>query len=291
MRNNFLINTDSACFVPDETAIKTANTSRHRSSSAKSGDRFASNISHAEKIAQTQKLLDRAIAYAWHTVKSDHRPPTLTSTRWVWRLAGAYHFSRHTSRLMEEATQRFAASGRQSLAQWAKQKAREEAGHDRLALLDIQSMGYEAEAVVQALVPSAATVAVDYFIQSVEAINPINCVGHSYASERLGTFQGEEYIQSVEALLPPGTHATRWLRIHTGVGAEVKHIEDTVEIVAEMTLEDRICVARACYETALLRFTPPKEGYISDEELQNVLKPLELNTCLQVGTNFQKLKK
>jgi hypothetical protein len=54
---------------------------------------------------------------------------------------------------MEEARDRFAASGRESLAQWAAQKAREEAGHDRLALLDIQSMGYDAEAVVQALVP------------------------------------------------------------------------------------------------------------------------------------------
>ncbi|MEH1815254.1 MAG: hypothetical protein V7K26_33560 [Nostoc sp.] len=281
MRNDFLINTESACFVPNETVIKTANsTQRHRPTSAKSGDRSVSKISDAESIAQTQKLLDRAIAYAWHTVKSDRRPPKLTRTRWVWRMAGAYHSSRHTSRLMEEAAQRFAASGRTSLAEWAKQKAREEAGHDRLALLDIQSMGYEAEGVVQALVPSTATAVVDYFTQSVQAIDPIGCVGHSYASERLGTFQGEEYIQSVEALLPQGTHATRWLRIHSGVGAEVNHIEETVEIVAEMAPEECMRVARACYETALLRFTSPKEGYISDEELQNVLKPLKLNPYL-----------
>lgn len=83
-------------------------------------------------------------------------------------------------------------------------------------------------------------------------------------------------------MLPPGTHATRWLRIHSGVGAEVKHVEETVEVVAELTPQERICVARACYETALLRFAPPKEDYISDSELQNVLKPLELNTCLPV---------
>jgi hypothetical protein len=281
MHNDFLINTDSACFVPDKTAIKTANcTSRHRSSSAKSGDRTASNMSNAEKIAQTQKFLDRAIAYAWHTVKTDRRPPKLTSTRWVWRMAGAYHSSRHTSRLMEEAAQRFAASGRQSLADWAAQKAREEAGHDQLALLDIQSMGYEAEAVVQALIPSAATAVVDYLTQSVQALTPINCIGCSYTSERLGTFKGEKYIHSVEALLPPDTYATRWLRVHSSVGAEVKHVEKIVEAVADMAYEECIRVARACYETALLCFTPPKESYISDEELQNVLKPLKLNTCL-----------
>jgi pyrroloquinoline quinone (PQQ) biosynthesis protein C len=182
---------------------------------------------------------------------------------------------------MKEARERFAASGHKSLAQWAAQKAREEAGHDRLALLDIQSMGYEAEAVVQALVPSAMQALVDYFFQSVQAADPIGCVGFFYACERLGTFIGEEYIHSIEALLPPGTHATRWLRIHSGVGAEVKHVEETVEVVAELTPQERICVARACYETALLRFTPPKEGYISDEELQNILKPLELNTCYE----------
>lgn len=144
----------------------------------------------ADNIAKTQKLLDRAIALAWRDIKSDRRPPALTSTRWVWRMAGAYHSSRHTTRLMEEAAERFAASGRKSLAQWAAHKAREEAGHDRLALLDIQSMGYEAEAVVQALVPPAVKLWLDYFIQSVQTTDPIGCVGHSYASERLGTFQG-----------------------------------------------------------------------------------------------------
>ena len=83
-------------------------------------------------------------------------------------------------------------------------------------------------------------------------------------------------------MLPPGIHATRWLRVHSGVGAEVEHVKETVEIVAELTPQECIRVAKACYETALLRFSPPKESYISDEELQNVLKPLKLNTCLRV---------
>jgi hypothetical protein len=281
MGNNLLIDTESGCILLKDLAVKSSNGNRiSQSGSMESCDRTASKMSHADKMAQTQKLLDRAIAYAWHTVKSDRRPPKLTPTRWVWRMAGAYHSSRHTTRLMEEAARRFAASGRQNLAEWAAQKAKEEADHDRLALLDIQSMGYKAEAVIKALVPSAVTTVVDYFTESVQAINPIGCIGFTYANERLGTFQGEEYIQSVEALLPPGIHATRWLRIHSGVGAEVKHVEETVEIVAGLTSDERIRVERASYKTALLRFTPPKEGYISDEELQNILKPLKLNICL-----------
>lgn len=173
------------------------------------------------------------------------------------------------------------ASDRNILAQWAVEKAREEAGHDRLALLDIQSMGYNAEAVVKALVPPAVKVLIDYFIQTVQATDPICCVGFFYTAERLGTFQGEHYIQRVEALLPPGTRATRWLRIHSAVGAEVQHVEETVKVVAELSSQERISIAQACYETAVLRFTPPNEGYILDEELQHILKPLESPKRLQ----------
>jgi hypothetical protein len=283
MRNNFLIDSEWVRIALDKVVLKSANPNRvHQPSLVGSTERIPPKMIEADSIAKTQKLLDRAIVLAWRDIKSSRRPPALTRTRWVWRLAGAYHSSRHTSRLMEEAAQRFAASGRKNLAQWAAQKATEEAGHDQLALLDIHSMGYDAEGVVKVLFPPAVKPWLDYFIQSVQATDPISCIGFSYASERLGTFIREEYIQSVKALLPSGTNATRWLQIHSSVGAEVKHIEETVEVVAELSPQERICVVRACYETALLRFTPPKEGYISDEELQNVLKPLELNTFLRV---------
>jgi len=262
--------------------VETANnTWFHQSNPVENSDSFTQKTIDADTLVQTRKLLDQAIVQAYYAVKSERRPPDRTCIRWVWRLAGAYHSSRHTSPLMEKAAQNFAALGRQDLAQWALKKAREEAGHDRIALLDIQSMGYDAEAVVQALVPSTIRDYVNYFTQLVEMTNPIDCIGLCYASERLGTFIGEEYIQSVEALLPPGINATRWLRVHSSVGSEVNHVDDIVEIVAQLSAEERTRVTRACYETALLRFMPPKEDYISDEEIQSILKPLELSTCLQ----------
>ena len=239
-------------------------------------ERFAQPMECAGSNATTQRLLDGVIAAAKYTIKSNARPPALNATRWVWRLAGAYHSSRFTSKLMEEAAENFAAAERWNLQEWALQKADEERGHDRLALLDIRSMGYDAEAVVEELVPSAAMIFIDYFTRSVQDDDPIDCVGCSYASERLGTFLGEDYIQHVQALLPSSTHATRWLRVHSGAGAEVDHVKDLVEVIASLTLQERIRVARACYETALLRFTPPSEGYISDSKLQQILKPLKL---------------
>lgn len=275
------IDTGAECIALDEVVVKTANRPWvHRPNPAGGGDPVAQKMSGADSAAKTGKLLDGAVAHAWSTMKSRHRPPALTRRRWVWRLAGSYHLCHPTQRLMEEAARRFTSTGRKSLAQWAAQKASEEQGHDRLALLDMQAMGYEAEAVVQALVPPASTALVNYFTRSVQAPDPIGCVGYCYAMERLALGVGEKYIQTVEALLPPGTHATRCLRVHSSVGSDVKHVEEAVEMVAELTPEERTRVAAACYETALLCFSPPKEDYISEEELEHVLKPLESHTQL-----------
>lgn len=257
------IDIEWACIAPDKVVVATANRAwLHRPGSAGS-------------VATTRKLLDGCVASAHSAVSSRDRPPALTRTRWIWRLAGSYHLTHFTSQLMEEAAQHFTSAGRKSLAQWAAQKAREERGHDRLALLDIQSMGYEAEAVVEALVPPAAVALVDYFTQSVQTLDPIGCVGYSYTMERLAMGITEEYVQAVEALLPPGIHATRCLRVHSSIGSDVEHVEETVEMVAGLAPEERTRVAIACYETALLYFSPLKEDYISEEELQNVLRPLE----------------
>ncbi|MBU7583612.1 MAG: hypothetical protein KAF91_11990 [Nostoc sp. TH1S01] len=231
----------------------------------------------ADTLTKTKKLLDHAIVSAWHAVKSDRRPPALTPTRWVWRLAGFYHLCHSTPRIMDEARSHFAAANRQSLAQWAEQKAIEEAGHDVLALRDIRSMGYDAEAVVEAFYPPAAKALMDYFAQSAQNSDPIDCVGYSYTAERLGTCIGEAYIQKVEALLPEGINATRCLRVHSAISTtEVQHVKETVAMIAGLTDQERDRVAKACYQAALLRFSPPQEAYISDEELENVLRPLEL---------------
>lgn len=240
------------------------------------------NLSDAQKmidvdtLTKTRKLLNNAIVSAWHEVKTERRPPALTPTRWVWRLAGFYHLCHSTPQLMEEARERFALANRQSLAQWAAQKGREEAGHDLLALRDIQSMGYKAESVVEVFYPPAAKTLLDYFTQSVQDSDPIDCVGYSYTSERLGICVGEGYIQSVEAMLPQGIKATRCLRAHSAVSTEVEHVKETLEMIAELTCQERDRVAKACYQAALLRFSPPKEAYISDEEIENELKSLKL---------------
>jgi pyrroloquinoline quinone (PQQ) biosynthesis protein C len=248
----------------------------YRPSSTDSSNFFTQPMSGAGSVATTQKLLDTSIVLAKRAASSSSRPPALSPTLWVWSLAGQYHLTHSTPQLMEEARERFAAAGRESLAQWAAQKAIEESGHDRLALLDIQSLGYDAEAVVEALVPPSAKALVDYFTRSVQAIDPIGCVGYAYTMERLALAVGEQRIQAVEGLLPSGTRATRCLRVHSSVGSDVEHVQETVELVAGLSPEERTNVAIACYETALLDFSSPQKGYPSEEELLQILRPLAL---------------
>jgi pyrroloquinoline quinone (PQQ) biosynthesis protein C len=149
-------------------------------------------------------------------------------------------------------------------------------------LLDLQSMGYDADAVVKTLLPPAAKALVNYFTQNAKASDPIGCVGYSYAMERLATGIREQYIQKVESLLPPETNATRCLRVHSGVGADAEHVEETVEMVASLTDGERIRIANACYQTALLCFSPPHGGYISSKQLQYLLKPLKLGNSATI---------
>lgn len=238
-------------------------------------DRFAQPMKGAGSFATTRKLLDTAIAAAKCAVKSEARPPALTSIRWIWRLAGAYHMTTSVPDLMKQAAQGFAANGHFELEEWALEKAEEEKGHDLLALKDIQSLGYNAEIVVKTLVPPAAVALMDYFARSVQDSNPIDCVGYTYTMERLSLGIGEDYIQKVEDLIPSEINATRCLRVHSSVGADAGHADDNVSLIAKLNPAARTRIARACYETGLMCFSPPPGEYIADEQLQEILQPLK----------------
>lgn len=241
-----------------------------------STDPFAQAMEGAGSNTTTGKLLDGAIAVAKQVISSDARPPALTSTRWIWRLASAYHMTSPVPDLMKEAARGFAANGHSELEAWALEKAEEEKGHDLLALRDIQSLGYDAEVVVKTLVPPAAIALMDYFTRGVKDHNPIDCVGYTYTMERISLNVGEDYIQKVEKLMPTSVNATRCLRVHSSVGVDAGHADENVSLVAKLAPAERSRIARACYETALIFFSPPSAEYITDRELQEILQPLKM---------------
>ncbi len=241
-----------------------------------SSDRFSESMTGVGHVSTTRNLLDGAIAAASIAISSDVHPPELTLNRYLWQLAGAYQTTHATPPGMKQASQNFAIAARHNLSDWALEKAKEEEGHDRLALNDIQSLGYDAKRLVQNVVPSAAKSLVDYFIRSVNDSDPIDCVGYTHALERLSLGAKEEHIQKVKNLLPSGVNATRCMRVHSSVGADANHVDENVEMIAGLTSAERIRVVRSCYETALLIFSPPQEGYYSEAELEKMFQPFKL---------------
>ena len=271
--NTISIEAEWATIAPDKVVV--AHSEKVWLHSPMSGDRFSEPMSGIGSITTTRKLLDGAMAAAKMAIPSSNRPPGLTLNRYVWQLAGAYQTAHAGPSLIEEAGRRFAAASRHSLSNWAFEKAKEETGHDRLALLDIKSLGYRAEELVQAIIPSAAMTLVDYFQRGVYDLDPIDCVGYAHALERLSLGAKKEHIQKVEDLLPPNVNATRCMRVHSSLGGDADHVEENVEMIAQLSSIERTRIVRACYETALLLFSTPKEGYFSEAELEDMFEPFK----------------
>ena len=233
-------------------------------------DPFAQPMQHAGSLPTTRKLLEGVIGAAQQAV-SPTTPPPLSLPRWVWRLVGYYHTTHSTPRLMAEAAERFAATDRQALRAYAQLKVADEAGHDELALRDLRALGYDAEAMVSALHPPTAAALVAYFTETVRNADPVRCVGYAYALERMAISVSRAYIQQIEAMLPPGVHATRCLRVHSSIGADVSHGEDSLTVTAGLSAAERIQVAQACYQTVLLRYTTPPAEQITEAVLVDQL--------------------
>jgi hypothetical protein len=230
----------------------------------------------AGTVPTTRRLLDGVIgaAQAAASIGTRPPPPPLTVLRWVWRLAGYHCTTRVTPGLMAAASARFAQRGRRQLAAWAAEKAREEAGHDLLALRDLEALGYDAARVVEVLVPPVSQALAASFERLVHADDPIGCVGYSYVLERLAVARDAGRVAAIQAALPAGVDATRCLRVHSGVGSDVAHVEETLALVASLPAEDRTHVAVACHETALLFHRPPTASPPTDAEIAHLLTGL-----------------
>lgn len=242
------------------------------------GEPFSMPMQGPGSFASTKNLLDGAVGAGQRSIIDSAKaepPPPLSQDRWVFRLAGYYHTTHATPGLMEKAAARFAEAGSPELARWAETKAREERGHDELALRDLRALGYHAERVVEALRPEIALALVSAFTAWTLGPEPVYCVGYAYALERLALTRGPDYLARVEAVLPKGVLATRCLRVHSGTGSDVKHVEETARMVSALPPDERAKIALACYETAALCSMSPKGGHLSEDALQQVLAPLK----------------
>jgi hypothetical protein len=195
----------------------------------------------------------------------------LTLSRVILNLIGNYHTTHATPPTLRLAADRFRELGHLELADFLEEKIQEETGHDLLALKDLRALGLPAEQMVEVVRPQLAIALVDYFEAAANADNPIGVVGYSFALERNALFIGQEYIDMVDALCPPGVMATRCLRVHSGIGADASHVAEMVEFIATLSNDERLAVIQAVYDTTQIIATTHREDEMNNEEIEYML--------------------
>jgi len=180
----------------------------------------------------------------------------LRAAHWAYRLAGYFHTTDATRRLLPLLARRFKECGRRTLASWAEQKISEEAGHAQLALRDLSELGYRPQQLARAFVPPRAAAWVTLFERLAAADDPVGCVGYAHALERLALLRGPAEVQAIEQGLPAGVNATRCLRVHSALGSDTRHVHVNVATTAALRADERRAIAKACYLTARIYFDP-----------------------------------
>lgn len=207
----------------------------------------------AGTLITTTGLLDGAISLAFEQTEGPAaaaQSPNLL--RYIYSLVGAYHTAKDTPRNLLWAAEHFNDIGRPEVTAYLEMRAREETGHERLALKDLRALGLPGERMVANLMPAGIKPLCDLFERLCFKDYPIESIGFSYGSERIAALKPKAEIDALQSLFPGGVDAARFLRSHSSLGSEVSHVEETQEFVATLPAEDRIKVVQATYQTALL---------------------------------------
>jgi hypothetical protein len=220
-------------------------------------DPFATPMTGAGAAGSTIGLLDGAINLGFAGIEKRLARPEPTRAGYILALVGAYHTSVHTPRNLRRAAKRFNELGRPEVAAYLEERAREETGHDRLAIKDLRALGVPGERLVANFIPDGIKPLCERFDELCVQDYPMGCIGYSYCLERIAALKQPTDIEKVQALCPDGVDATRFLRSHSCLGSEVAHVEETIAFVAALPANDRIAVVRETYESALIM----AEGY------------------------------
>src|SRR6266513_205396 len=220
-------------------------------------DPFAMPMTGVGSAGSTVGLLDGAINLGFAGIEKRLARPDPTLVGYIVALVGAYHTSVDTPRNLRRAASRFNELGRPEVAVYLEERAREETGHDRLALKDLRALGVPGERLVANFVPEGIKPLCKRFDDLCAQDYPIGCIGYSYCLERIAALKEKTDIEKVQALCPDGVDATRFLRSHSSLGSEATHVEDTIEFVASLPANDRIRVVQETYQSALIM----AEGY------------------------------
>ena len=237
------------------------------------GQPFSEAFSEPGSPERTRQLFAGIIASAWHSgpegkMSLDRGNPTVKQH--IYSLASSYQTTHATPPMMAIAVRHYRAAGRENLAVYFEQIIREESGHDELALMDLRALGVDAQAFVDAVRPANATALANCGYQLVQSAEPVSVLGYAYALERMSLFQTEDSVAAIEAILPQGVKATRCLRVHSSVGTDAHHVDESLEFIAGLPPDERRAIALALYEAMKVMFVIEPD-YPGDEAMGELI--------------------
>lgn len=203
----------------------------------------------------TQQLLAGCI-YAARKERhvSAQEPGTSNLVDHIHGLSAAYHTTNATPPILRYARDRFLELGDQKAADFSEEKAVEETGHDRLALKDLEALGLPADKLVQEHAPQRAKALVALFKNLAGEPLPYGVFGYAYVLERLAAQDGQHEIDTLQSLAPQGVDISRCARVHSSLGADLAHVQELVDFVAEQQPSVRADICRAVYDTTSVMF-------------------------------------
>jgi hypothetical protein len=241
-----------------------------RSRTKEDADPFTTPMMGVGSAGSAVGLLDGALNLGFAGIEKRLAHPEPTLVGYIVALVGAYHTSVDTPRNLRRAASRFNELGRPQVAAYLEERAREETGHDRLALKDLHALGVPGERLVANFIPEGIKPLCERFDDLCAQDYPIGCIGYSYCLERIAALKQKTDIEKVQAMCPDGVDATRFLRSHSCLGSEVTHVQETIEFVASLPANDRIRIVQETHESALIM----AEGY-NHELLKSEAEMLE----------------
>jgi hypothetical protein len=227
----------------------------------------------ADRPTLAASVVEGALAAGLDRTGGEPGTSSYSLVRYVRWLSGNYLFAAQTPGLFRKAAERFEASGRPELAEFARRKAAEESGHADLAYRDLEALGLPAAEVVRLLRPPSASAFADRFRAHVESSTPIGLFGFSYCLERMAVARDRAFVSRVEAIWPPGVRAGRFLKVHSAIGSDSAHVHEQLSFFESLTDGELTVIARAVYETALMLARQPViDRALSDEEIARRLR-------------------
>jgi hypothetical protein len=256
--------------LPDDIAIVTTEAGRAwrlRLDTLGNTTPFRTEMTEQGSPGSTAALLNEAVALGFGDHGQDAEAEAISLPQYIYNLIGTYHNARRTPDNYVLAAKQMRKRGRPEIASYLETHAREETGHDRLIIKDLDALKLPAERLVAGLMPDGVKILVEMFDSYSSADYPIGCIGYSYCFEYTAAMKPRSQVEAVQALFPPGVDASRFLRTHSCLGSEVGHVEDLVEFIADLPARDRIEIATAAYHTAKQTALLRREVRKSDEAI------------------------